>query len=136
MKGIRKDATVGVRRTAVAIFLMLVGFCAAQANPPEVATVTASGTNGDAVLKGWVNPNGAATTAWFEWGMSAVYSNATQATFVGSGTSPISLSVPLAGLPLASPTITGLWPPTVMAARTAGIRSSRHPTSFWLEPIR
>ena len=45
----------------------------AHAAAPVVATGAATGvSNTVASLNGTVNPNGSATTAWFEWGLNAV----------------------------------------------------------------
>jgi hypothetical protein len=66
--------------------------CAGQTPPPTVVTSSASsiGTTG-ARLNGSADPNGAGTSAWFEWGTSTGYGNVTSPqTNVGSGTSSVS----------------------------------------------
>ena len=73
-----------------------------NANSPGVSTnpvssVTANG----AALNGSANPNGLATSAWFEWGTSASLStfNTTSPTQnLGSGTSAVSYSASISGL--------------------------------------
>jgi len=56
--------------------------------PPTVSTAAASFTNAFAAgLNGDVNPNGAATTAWFEWGLDNSYGSNTPAINVGNGSS-------------------------------------------------
>jgi hypothetical protein len=66
---------------------------------PSVTTLPASDlTPGAAILNGSVNPNGAATGAWFEWGMNTDYGNTTMLTNVGSGTNNLSVSAPISGL--------------------------------------
>jgi hypothetical protein len=57
-------------------------------------TVTSSG----AVLNAVVNPQGAPTTAWFEWGTMPVLSNATPVIKVGDFSSNITFSATLTGL--------------------------------------
>jgi hypothetical protein len=66
---------------------------------PQVSTLPATGvsTNG-ATLDGTVNPNGYPTTAWFQWGATTNYGNLTSVTALGSGTTGLPLSAPLAGL--------------------------------------
>ena len=51
-----------------------------------------------ATLNGTVNPNGWPTTAWFQWGTTTNYGNLTSVTDLGSGTTALPLSAPLAGL--------------------------------------
>jgi alpha-tubulin suppressor-like RCC1 family protein len=60
----------------------------------SAGTITATG----ATLNGRVNPNGSLTAAWFQWGTTTNYGNATAATGMGSGTNVLPLSAPLAGL--------------------------------------
>ncbi len=68
---------------------------------PTVTTAApGSVTSSSATLYGNVNPNGTATTAWFEWGTSstlATYSSTTSQS-VGSGTNPVIISANLTGL--------------------------------------
>jgi hypothetical protein len=67
--------------------------------PPQVSTLPATGVStNSATLNGTVNPNGWPTTAWFQWGTTANYGNLTSVTDVGSGTTALPLSAPLAGL--------------------------------------
>ncbi|MBM4169755.1 MAG: T9SS type A sorting domain-containing protein, partial [Ignavibacteria bacterium] len=68
---------------------------------PTVTTSAASSmTSSSATLNGNVNPNGAATTAYFEWGTSSTLatSTATTSQSVGSGTTPVSVTASLTGL--------------------------------------
>ena len=74
---------------------------ASTAAAPAVTTNPAtSATSSGASLNGGVNPNGAATTAWFEWGTSATLttfsSTSTQA--LGSGTTSQAVTAALSGL--------------------------------------
>jgi hypothetical protein len=55
-------------------------------------------TRTSAELNGTVNPNGWPTTAWFQWGATTNYGNLTAVTALGSGTTALPLSAPLAGL--------------------------------------
>jgi hypothetical protein len=67
--------------------------------PPEVYTLSASALSpNSAMLNGTVNPNGWPATAWFQWGATTNYGNLTPVSDLGSGTTPLPLSAPLAGL--------------------------------------
>ncbi len=66
---------------------------------PTVTTEPATGlTTTEATLHGIVNPNGVATTASFEWGLTTAYGQTTSAQAMGAGTTPQLLSTVLAGL--------------------------------------
>lgn len=66
---------------------------------PTLAIQPASGvTSKAASLKGSVNPNGAMTTAWFEYGVSSSYGIVTPPKSVGAGTSSCAVSASLSGL--------------------------------------
>jgi hypothetical protein len=67
---------------------------------PTVATLAATGqSNTLATLNGTVNPNGSASTAWFEWGTAANnYTQQTTPVAVGSGSSAVTVSSALTGL--------------------------------------
>jgi len=69
--------------------------------PPTVATAAPAlvGTT-DAVLSGTVNPNGVATTAWFEWGTDPTLSlyNSTSVQALGGGSSDLSVTAPIGSL--------------------------------------
>jgi len=66
---------------------------------PQVSTLPATAvTTNSATLNGTVNPNGRTTAAWFQWGATPNYGNLTSVTDLGSGTTALSLSAPLAGL--------------------------------------
>jgi uncharacterized repeat protein (TIGR03803 family) len=67
--------------------------------PPSVSALSYWGvTATTANLYATVNPMGYPTAAWFQWGTTTNYGNFTAATDMGSGVSPLSLSVPIAGL--------------------------------------
>jgi hypothetical protein len=71
---------------------------------PAVWTLSATAvTANSATLTGMVNPNGSSTTAWFQWGATTNYGNLTSLTNLGSGTTALPLSAPLAGLTLGVP---------------------------------
>jgi hypothetical protein len=74
--------------------------CAGQTSPPTVATSAASSISATAArLNGSADPNGASTSAWFQWGTSTAYGNTTApATSVGSGTTAVSYSFNLSAL--------------------------------------
>jgi hypothetical protein len=69
--------------------------------PPVVVATPFSGTAGGFGLNGTVNPNGGHTTYRFEFGFTTIYGSNIPATEVdaGQGTSPVSVSQPVGGLP-------------------------------------
>ncbi|MCX6303626.1 MAG: hypothetical protein NT040_01535 [Bacteroidetes bacterium] len=68
-------------------------------SPPVVTTAAATGiTMTAATLNGTVNPNGVATTYYFQWGTSVSYGNNTATVSAGSGSSAIAVSANLTGL--------------------------------------
>jgi hypothetical protein len=67
--------------------------------PPTVTTETATSvTSSSATLNGTVNPNGAPTTGWFQWGTTTSYGNTSPTFSGGSGTSPVPMSWIITGL--------------------------------------
>ena len=69
--------------------------------PPTVQTLGATGiATGGGALNGDANPNGLATTAYFEWGLDSalVGASTTPDQAIGGGSTSVALSVPLAGL--------------------------------------
>ncbi|HEY6766856.1 MAG TPA: hypothetical protein VI386_19010, partial [Candidatus Sulfotelmatobacter sp.] len=78
-----------------------IAFTSSALNPPSVTTSDASGIAGDgATLTGTINPNGAATNFWFEWGTSNTLQSfsATPVQSASSGTVPVPASYLLSGL--------------------------------------
>jgi len=98
MNGTCKKFRQRVYFVTVGLSLILGTVCMAQGIPPSAVTLWASGTNGDALLNGIVNPNGSPTMAWFEWGATTGYTNATELIDVGSGTSNLPLDTVITGL--------------------------------------
>jgi hypothetical protein len=106
-----------LRALAAGVVVALVGAAgAAAASMPTATTgpVTAIGPT-TATVSGSVNPNGAATTWYVEYGTTTSYGSKTSSTSAGSGTSSVSVS----------PMLTGLTPGTsyhyrVVATSTAG----------------
>lgn len=67
--------------------------------PPTAATLAATNiTISSATLNGTVNPNGLTTIAWFQWGPTASYGNATPGTSLGTETTNLPFSDSLSGL--------------------------------------
>lgn len=72
---------------------------AIAASSPAVTTGTHSGvTDTSAVLHGTVNPNGSATTYYFQWGLTTAYGVQSDEHAAGHGTKPVSVSVTASGL--------------------------------------
>ena len=68
------------------------------ASPQPVTLPATAITTTSATLNGTANPDGWPTTAWFQWGATTSYGNLTSVTNLGSGTTVLPLSAPLAGL--------------------------------------
>ena len=69
------------------------------ASAPSVTTLGASNiTTTTATLNGMVNPNGAATSAWFQWGLTTNYGNTTAVLTNLTGSSGLSVASALTGL--------------------------------------
>ena len=69
-----------------------------QALPAVTTLAAAPVASASATLNGSVNPNGAATTAHFEWGTTTSYGNSTPVASAGSGSSAINVSAGISGL--------------------------------------
>jgi hypothetical protein len=66
---------------------------------PVVTTLAASSvTTTSATLNGTVNPNGLATTYYFQWGTTTAYGNNTTVTSAGSGSTSQNVSAGISGL--------------------------------------
>jgi parallel beta-helix repeat protein len=66
---------------------------------PMVTTGSASQvTSSSATLNGTINPNGAGTTYYFEYGTTTGYGSATASASAGSGTSDVSVNAAISGL--------------------------------------
>jgi len=72
-----------------------------NSQPPLVSAAAATGVTVDAAtLNGNVNPNGNATTVWFEWGTSSTLASytATASQSIGSGAASLAITANLSGL--------------------------------------
>jgi hypothetical protein len=68
--------------------------------PPTVATLPATSISSTNVMfNATVNANGAATTAWFDYGITTNFINATAPQAVGNGSSNVNVSAILVGFP-------------------------------------
>jgi hypothetical protein len=90
-------------RTAVLISAVLVALAAPAralaASKPSVTTGSASSVaQQTATLNGSVNPNGAATTYFFQYGPTIVYGAQSVAAAAGAGTKSVSVSAAIGGL--------------------------------------
>src|SRR4051812_46106459 len=66
---------------------------AAPTNPPIAGTIGASElSDGVATLKGLVNPEGSATTSWFDWGTTKNFGARTALRAVGNGSNTVSVA--------------------------------------------
>ncbi len=84
---------------ATLLTVLVVAAAAVAASSPAVKTGSHSGvTDTSAVLHGTVNPNGAATTYYFQWGLTTVYGLQSTAHPAGHGTKAGSVSTTATGL--------------------------------------
>lgn len=67
-------------------------------NPAVVTTAASTVTSNSATLNGTINPNGLATTYYFQYGTTTSYGTNTTTTAAGSGTTTVSVNAPVAGL--------------------------------------
>jgi hypothetical protein len=68
-------------------------------DPPAVTTLPNVGlTATGIVVHAQINPQGAATTAWFEWGTDTGYGNSTPVQTLGNGANDMAVSAVLTGL--------------------------------------
>lgn len=93
------------RKTAPTILLSALALMAAPprsaAQAPLAGTLPASAMLNDAAtFNGTVNPNGAETVAWFEWGtvLDKGYGNHTEPQSIGAGTTLVPITAPLSNL--------------------------------------
>lgn len=85
----------GSRKTKIASFQF--------GNPPTVTTLAATSVSATAAtLNGSVNPNGVATTWYFQWGTTASYTSSSTVTSAGSGSASVSVNTPISGLAIAT----------------------------------
>jgi multidrug efflux pump subunit AcrA (membrane-fusion protein) len=74
-------------------------FTTSAASQPSVTTEAASGiTKSGATLNATVNPNGADTDYYFQYGTTDAFGSTTSSTDVGSGTAAVSVSTGISGL--------------------------------------
>jgi phosphodiesterase/alkaline phosphatase D-like protein len=92
--------TLAMLVSAAATSIALVAAAiAVAASSPAVTTGTQSHvTDTSAVLHGAVNPDGSATTYFFQWGLTTAYGVQSVAHSAGHGTKPVSVSAPATGL--------------------------------------
>jgi hypothetical protein len=85
--------------TALAAISPQANASAASPSAPAVKTGAASGVSyTGAVLSGTVDPHGASTTYYFQYGPTRAYGLQSAAGLAGSGTAAVRVSVPIAGL--------------------------------------
>ena len=92
--------------------------------PPTAVTVAATGiTQAGATLNGTVNPNGSATTSYFEYGTTTSYGSTSDVFSIGSGTSNVDLNHPVSNL-----TCGTLYHVRLVAQNNAGIANGSDAT--------
>jgi hypothetical protein len=75
------------------------GSVIAQSSPYSHTQVAAPITTATATLNGMVQPNGAETRAWFEWGTHGSFGQTTAPVSVGSGYTVVRVSAGISNLP-------------------------------------
>ena len=99
-------------------------FTTTSISPPAFNALSASAvTTTGATLNGGVNPNGAISTAYFEYGLTTTYTNVTSTTGIPSGTSTVNVSLPAASL-----TPGTLYHYRLVAENSAGLNRSADAT--------
>src|SRR5579863_5398512 len=107
-----KGGSMRRMRVAAAVVLVACGVLAAvissagnptpasaAASPPSSTTGTPSNVGqSSATLTGTVNPNGQATTYYFEYGTTTSYGTQTSPANVGSGSTPVAVHMAIFGL--------------------------------------
>lgn len=95
----RARATIALTACALLCALPATGATASAATMPSASTANASGvTYSSAVLHGVVNPEGAATSYFFEYGTSRAYGAQSPLAAAGSGTAAVKVSQAITGL--------------------------------------
>lgn len=90
-----------MKRTIAFTVAILIGTAstAAAATSPSVKTGSASSIKQTSVvLNGTINPNGAKTTYWFEWGLTKSYGSTSAVHTLKAGTKAVSVHVTVSGL--------------------------------------
>lgn len=81
-----------------AAFIVATGVALAASSPSVVTGDTSGVTLGSAVLHGTINPNGSATTYYFQWGITNGYGSASAVRPAGKGIKPVSVQATAGGL--------------------------------------
>jgi hypothetical protein len=90
-----------VKRKIALALAVLAGTAATAAAASSPAVKTGSATNikhTSAVLNGTVNPNGAATKYWFEWGLTTSYGSTSSMHSLSAGTTAVAVHLTTSGL--------------------------------------
>jgi hypothetical protein len=90
--------TLGTVLAAAIVLLTVTGVAAAATAPAATTSAASSVAATSATLNGTVNPNGEATTWYFEYGTNTHYGTKTSTQNAGSGTTAVTVSAPLSGL--------------------------------------
>jgi hypothetical protein len=114
----------GVRVAAIVGALLWAPATAAAAEKPVVTTGGAANIEPTTVvLNGTVNPKGAATTYFFQYGTTSLYGLTTAPTAVGAGNRGLKVAVPIGGL---APATTYHY--RLVAQNSKGITRGKHRT--------
>jgi hypothetical protein len=115
---------------ALLMLALAVPTAAIAAGAPQVTTdaATALGSTG-ATLNGKVNPNGNATTYYFEYGKTKTYGTKTAVVNAGSGNAKLPASAPVSGL-----TASTTYHFRLVATNTAGTKTGRDKAFTTLAP--
>lgn len=89
---------VKLSAVAAAVVLGTAGVALAASSPTVSTGAAASETQTSAVLNGTVNPGGAKTFYFFQWGTSALFGAQSRSTPAGSGTKTVSVHTTASGL--------------------------------------
>ena len=108
----RTPATLATTLTLAALAAIF-SAAVAQAAPTAPALTTGAATAvsySGAVLSGTVDPHGAGTSYYFQFGLTRAYGAQTAVASAGDGTTAVQVSAPISGLqPAVRATTTGSW---------------------------
>jgi hypothetical protein len=95
-----EEAVVVTRKIVLAVAVLAgTASVAAAASSPSVKTGAATSIKQtSAVLNGTINPNGSATTYWFEWGLTTSYGSTSAVHQLKAGTKTVAVHVTATGL--------------------------------------
>lgn len=94
----KRTFTLLVSAAMISVVLAAAAVAIAASSPAVTTGTRTDVTDTSAVLHGKVNPNGSATTYYFQWGLTTAYGVQSDERAAGRGTNPVSVSTTASGL--------------------------------------